>query len=458
MKPVIHKFGRRLFLQRSAWLATAPLAGSLLAAAAAGAQTATDYKCLVCIDLTGGNDQSNTVIPTSDSGYASYQAGRPTLALARDTILGLSPTGYSGEPVGLHPSLAPLIPLFASGRLALLANVGPLSYPLTKAQLDARSVPLPFQLESHSDQTQAWQSGVPDGPSATGWMGRMGDLTSTVFNPNSGVSIAMSVAGNNILQAGEETIQYQLTNNGAVKVRALEELYGSTTGGAALRTLLSSSRSHLLEKELVTTSSRSIAAEEAVSSALASSAGTLTTAFPATALGQQLRMVARMIAVRGVLSQRRQLFFVNQGGYDHHDNLIDTDNRGHAHKLGELAEAMAAFNAAMNELGIANGVTTFTTSEFGRALQHNGRGSDHGWGGHHFIMGGAVQGNRIYGQFPTVALGGPEDYRQGSLMPTTAVDQYAATLCRWFGVSSTNMPMVLPNIGRFSNHNLGFLG
>lgn len=458
MKPTVYNASRRQFLQRSAWLAAAPLAGSLLAAAAAGVRSSTDYKCLVCIDLSGGNDQSNTVIPTSNGGYASYQSGRPTLALERDSIVGLNPAGYSGEPVGLHPSLAPLQPLFAAGRLALLANVGTLAYPLTKAELEAGSVPLPFQLESHSDQAQAWQSGIPDGPSATGWMGRMGDLTSTVFNPDSGVSIAMTVGGNNILQAGEETIQYQLTNNGAVKVRALEELYGSTTGGAALRSLLSQSRGHLLENTLVATSSRSIAVEEVVSSALASSAGTLPTAFPATPLGQQLKMVARMIAVRGALSQRRQLFFVNQGGYDHHDNLIDADNRGHASKLGELADAMVAFNAAMDALGLAQEVTTFTTSEFGRALQHNGRGSDHGWGGHHFIMGGAVQGNRIYGRFPTVALGGPEDYRQGSLMPTTAVDQYAATLCRWFGVGSTDMSIVLPNIGRFSNHDLGFLG
>jgi uncharacterized protein (DUF1501 family) len=221
---------------------------------------------------------------------------------------------------------------------------------------------------------------------------------------------------------------------------------------------MTGARSHLLEGELVTTSARSLAVEEAVSGALASAAGNVTTVFPNTRIGQQLRMVARMISVRSALSQRRQLFFVNQGGYDHHDNLIDEDNRGHAHLLRELAEAMAAFNSAMNTLNIAQSVTTFTTSEFGRALQHNGRGSDHGWGGHHFIMGGAVLGNRIYGTFPTVALGGPEDYRQGSLMPTTSVDQYAATLARWFGVSATDMSTVLPNIDRFPNPNIGFLG
>jgi len=459
MKPTVHNASRRQFLQRSAWLSTAPLAGSLLAAAAVSAQSAGDYKALVCIDLGGGNDQSNTVIPISNSGYASYQQGRPTLALPRNTILPLNPTGgYTGDAVGLHPSLAPLKPLFDSGRMALLANVGPLVRPITKAELNAGSAPLPYQLESHSDQTQAWQSGLPDAPSSTGWMGRIGDVTASAFNPNSRVSIAMSIAGNNILQAGQATIQYQLTTRGAVKVNALDGLFNSQAGGTALRALMTGARSHLLEGELVTTSARSLAVEEAVSGALASAAGNVTTVFPNTRIGQQLRMVARMISVRSALSQRRQLFFVNQGGYDHHDNLIDEDNRGHAHLLRELAEAMAAFNSAMNTLNIAQSVTTFTTSEFGRALQHNGRGSDHGWGGHHFIMGGAVLGNRIYGTFPTVALGGPEDYRQGSLMPTTSVDQYAATLARWFGVSATDMSTVLPNIDRFPNPNIGFLG
>ncbi|HZF98560.1 MAG TPA: DUF1501 domain-containing protein, partial [Pseudoxanthomonas sp.] len=433
-------------------------AGSLLAAAAVSAQSAGDYKALVCIDLTGGNDQSNTVIPISNTGYASYQQGRPTLALPKNSILPLNPTGYTGDTLGLHPSLAPLKPLFDSGRIALLANVGPLAYPLTKAQLQAGTVPVPSQLESHSDQAQAWQSGLPDVPSSTGWMGRIGDVTASAFNPNSGVSIAMSIAGNNILQAGQDTIQYQLTTRGAVRVNGLDGLWGSQAGGTALRALMTGTRSHLLERELIATSARSLAAEEAVSAALASAAGNVTTVFPNTRIGQQLKMVARMISVRNALSQRRQLFFVSQGGYDHHDNLIDTDNRGHAHLLGDLAEAMVAFNSAMNALGIPQDVTTFTASEFGRALQHNGRGSDHGWGGHHFIMGGAVLGNRIYGSFPTVALGGPEDYRQGSLLPTTAVDQYAATLATWFGVSDSDMSTVLPNITRFSNLNLGFLG
>ena len=457
MTSIMHNVGRREFLKRSALLSTVPLGGALLAAAAASAQSANDYKALVCIDLSGGNDQSNTVIPLSTTGYNTYQRARPTLALRRDRILPLNPTNYSGEEVGLHPSLGKLKTLIDSGRMAILANVGPLAYPTTKEQLQAGSVPLPLQIGSHSDQMNAWQSGVPDAASETGWMGRIGDLTEGVFNPGSGVSMAMSLSGSNILQAGDRTIQYQLSTNGAVRVGALEYLYGDG-GAVAARQLMTGERSHLLEKELTAIRNRSIRSEEIVRTALVSPAGTLPSdPFPRTRIGQQLKMVARMISVRSALSQRRQVFYINQGNYDHHDNLINTDAAGHAALLRDAADAIDAFNTAMNALGAAQNVTTFTVSEFGRTLQHNGRGSDHGWGGHHFIMGGAVAGNRIYGSFPTVALGGPEDGGQGQLIPTTSVDQYAATLANWFGVSGSDMRTVLPNISRFSNINLGFL-
>ena len=460
MKSAARNINRRQFLEGVACLlSTVPLGGSLLAAAAAGAQTADDYKALVCIDLSGGNDQSNTVVPLSPGGYASYQQARPTLALKRSSLLRLNPADYSGEELGLHPSLAKLKPLFDSGRIAMLANVGTLSYPMTKAQLEAGSVPVPLQIGSHSDQMHAWQSGVPDLPVSTGWMGRIGDLTASAFNANSGVSMAMSLSGSNTLQTGVDTIQYQLSDRGAVRIEALDYLYGSDAATAAARELLTGSRGHLLERELTTIRGRSIVSESIVRGALSSAAGTLPLdPFPATRLGQQLKMVARMIAVRGPLAQRRQLFYVNQGSYDHHDNILENNEASHTGLLLQLADAMEAFNTVMEALQLTRNVTTFTVSEFGRTLQHNGRGSDHGWGGHHFIMGGAVRGNRIYGSFPTVALGGPEDARQGQLLPTTSVDQYACTLASWFGVSSSEMTTVLPNIGRFSNRNLGFLG
>lgn len=454
----IHRsLARRDFLRHASRLsavAGTPFALNLLAAGAASAQSASDHKALVCIFLAGGNDHANTVVPRSGSGYASYQQARPTLALPAASLLAINPVGYSGDPLGLHSSLSAIQPLFNQQRVALMANVGTLASPITRAQWNSGrpTVPVPHQLFSHADQQGAWQTGVPDRASQTGWQGRMGDLLASSYNSGSGVSIAMSVAGNNLMQAGNSTIQYQLTTDGAVRVHGLNGLYGSATGATAMRRLMSETRATLLEAELNKISSRAIDTESVVSNAIGSATSVGT--FPQTGLGRQLQMVARMIAARGALGQRRQMFFVQQGGYDFHDNLVADQ----ATKLRELGDAMAAFYQATAALGVANQVTTFTASDFGRALQHNGRGSDHGWGGHHFVMGGAVQGNRVYGQFPTVALNGPEDSGRGALIPTTAVDSYAATLARWFGVSASNLPLVLPNIGRFASGDLGFMG
>lgn len=451
----IHQsLARRAFLRQTAQLsavAGTPFALNLMSIGAASAQTAGDHKALVCIFLAGGNDQSNTVVPRGGE-YNSYQQARPSLALPVANLLAINPTGYSGPALGLHPSLSALQPLFNQQRVALMANVGTLTQPITRAQWNSGRplVPVPQQLFSHSDQQGAWQTGLPDRSSQTGWQGRMGDLLASAYNPNSQVSMAMSVAGNNMMQAGSSTIQYQLTTTGAVRVAG--PIPYSSLGGAAMRQLMTESRAHLLEGELNRVSSRAISSEAVVSSAL--SGVSVATTFPTTGIGRQLQMVARMIAARSALGQRRQMFFVQQGGYDFHDNLL-TDQSA---RLRELGDAMAAFYQATATLGVANQVTTFTASDFGRALQHNGRGSDHGWGGHHFVMGGAVQGNRVYGRFPTVALNGPDDSGRGSLIPTTSVDEYAGTLARWFGVSSSNLPLVLPNIGRFAARDLGFLG
>jgi uncharacterized protein (DUF1501 family) len=452
----IHRsLGRRDFLRKAAQLsaiAGTPFAINLMAMGAASAQAAGGHKALVCIFLAGGNDQSNTVVPISTDAYNAYQLGRPTLAIPAGNMLAINPTGHTGAALALHPSLSAIHPLFNQQRIALMANVGTLAQPITRAQWNNGhpSVSVPLQLFSHSDQQNAWQTGLPDRPSQTGWQGRMGDLLASAYNPGSGVSIAMSIAGNNLMQAGNSTVQYQLTTGGAVRVGG--PIPYSTVGAAAMRQLMTESRGHLLENELNRISARAISTESVVTSAL--SGVSMTSPFPATGLGRQLQMVARMIAASSALGQRRQMFFVQQGGYDFHDNLL-TDQ---ATKLRELSDAMAAFYQATVAMGVPNQVTTFTASDFGRALQHNGRGSDHGWGSHHFVMGGAVLGNRVYGKFPDVALGGAEDSGQGRLIPTTSVDEYAATLARWFGVSDANLSTVLPNLGRFATPNLGFLG
>ena len=418
----------------------------------AQAQAFGDYKALVCIFLYGGNDQSNTVIARSGEAYQSYFDARPTLARAADELLPISPAGWSGPDLGLPPELGGIHPLFASGDLAIMPNVGTLVRPATRDQIRNDSVPLPRQLFSHSDQQNSWMSGLPDRSSATGWLGRIGDAVAPLGNPDAPVSICMSVAGNNLIQAGEDTIQYQLTSSGPVRIGALDGLNSSDGAGERYRQLISADRGNLMMREYAAITRRAIAAEEAVSAALAS-APSVGTAFPENYLGGQLRMVAQMIAARDPLAQRRQIFFVSIGGWDHHDNLLE----GQAANLQVLGDAMAAFHGATVELGVSDSVTTFTASDFGRALQYNGRGSDHGWGSHHFMMGGAVRGGRVYGSWPDVALESADDIGNGRLIPTTSVDEYAAEMAQWFGVPLSELPTAIPHIGRFDRANTGFL-
>ena len=430
-----------------------PLLSPLIASGSASAQTANDYKALVCVAQFGGNDQSNSVIPRSGAAYTSYQTARPTLAIPAANILPVTPTSFSGPELGFSPSLPGLRTLFEQGRCAVMANVGPLVEPITKAQWQAGSKPVPRQLFSHSDQYSIWESGLPDRTSQSGWLGRLGDITASAFNPNSQVSISMSIAGTSLLLAGENTVQYQISSSGVDAVESLDSLYGSSTGGAALRQLLTQSRTHIMESALTAISTRTIANSDLISDALDSQPN-LNTAFPSTYLGAQARMVANMIGARSQLNQRRQIFLISSGGWDFHNTLIEDQPT----RLQELDGAISALYAATVEMGVASNVTIFTASEFGRCLQHNGRGSDHGWGGHHFVVGGAVQGRRVYGSWPTVALGGPEDSGNGALIPTTSLDQYGATLARWFGASTDQLTTVMPNLSRFSTPNLGFLG
>lgn len=448
--------GRRQFLARTAKLAAVtqtPFIMNLAGMAGASAANASDFKALVCIFLAGGNDQSNTVVPLGTAEYAAYRKSRPKVALDTTQLRPINPVGWPAGSLGLHSGLGPLRPLVNSGAVAILANVGTLVQPTNKAQWNSGSptVPVPRQLFSHADQQGAWQTGLPDRASLTGWLGRIGDLTQSAFNSGQ-ISISMSVAGNAIMMSGAQTIQFQLTTQGAIPIYALDGLYGYGAGGDAMRALLTGARANLLEAEYNRVNNRAITSEAIVASALASvnsGAG-----FPQTWMGAQLSMVSRMIAAHAALGQRRQIFFVMQGGYDFHDGL-STDQFA---RFKELGDALVAFQAANTAHGLAANVTTFTASDFGRALVPNNDGSDHGWGGHHFIMGGAVKGNRIYGTFPQVVAGGAEDAGQGRLIPTTSVDEYAATLARWFGVADSDLTTVVPNIGRFANPNLGFLG
>lgn len=425
-----------------------------------------DYKALVCLFLNGGNDANNLIVPigegpaTTPGTYAAYAAARGNLALPRTDLLPITPkTTDDGRSWALHAAVPELHALFNSGRAAFLANVGTLVYPTTRAQWQANSVPLPRQLFSHSDQQVQWQNSVPDKPSATGWGGRLADLVNA-FNTNNEISMSISIAGKNTFQVGREVSQYAVTTTGAVALAGSTATSGSDYARfQAQKDLFGQEHAALLEAAFGGISRGAISDAELLNSVLSRSPAIATT-FPNTTAGNQLRMAARLIAAAPNLGLRRQIFFVQLGGWDTHAaqlvNAAPTTGT-HANLLAQVSQAVNAFHNAIVELGCVDQVTLFTSSDFGRTFRSNGNGSDHGWGNHQFIMGGAVKGTEIYGRMPTLQISGPDDTTQGRWIPTTSVDEYAATLATWFGVSSSDLPIVLPNIGRFANPNLGFL-
>jgi len=451
---------RRAFLQRTSMLsvagAAAPWALNLAAMGEAAAATASDYKALVCVFLYGGNDYGNTLIPYDNTRYALYQGMRPTLAYALSALTPTLLTPTTALPGGIQyalaPELAPLLPLFTSNRLAVILNVGTLVQPTTKAQYAAKSVPLPPKLFSHNDQQSVWQSSAPEG-ATSGWGGRMGDL----FEAGNGNATftCVNVSSNAVFLSGHTAVQYQVSPSGPVALNGVNTpLFGSATCSAALHSLVTAPRTHLFENEYTRVMSRSLVAGDALTSALAGGPA-IGTVFPTgNGLADQLKLVARMISTSSEVGAKRQVFFVSLGGFDNHDGLASI----HPGLLTSVADAMSAFYNATVELGVANQVTSFTASDFGRTLTAN-NGSDHGWGSMHFTLGGAVNGGRYYGSAPIVANDGPDDVGQGRLLPSTSVDQYAATLGRWFGISDTDLLTVLPNLAHWnaSQRTLGFV-
>ena len=456
---------RRAFLRQASSLSAAgiaaPWALNLAALGEAAAATAADYKALVCVFLYGGNDYANTLVPYDTASHALYQAQRPTLAYARSALDAtvLNPTappldaGGFARQYALAPELAPLLPIFNAGRLGALLNVGTLIQPTSKAQYSAKAVPLPPKLFSHNDQQSVWQSSAPEG-ATSGWGGRMGDLF--MAGNGNATFTCVNVSGNAVYLSGGSAVQYQVSSGGSVPLNALRSpLFGSSAASSALRTLITQPRTHLLEAEHTRVMQRSIDADAVLTGALAGGPA-IATPFPAgNALAAQLQMVARMISVADAIGAKRQVFFVSLGGFDNHDGLLTI----HPGLLTTVADALSAFYSATIELGVAAQVTSFTASDFGRTLAGNNDGSDHGWGSMHFILGGAVKGQRFYGTPPAVANNGPDDVGQGRLLPTTSVDQLAATLGKWFGISDANLLTVLPNLANYnvSARDLGFL-
>ena len=451
---------RRAFLQSAGQLSltgvAAPWALNLAAMAEASAQTASDYKALVCVFLYGANDHGNTLPPYDAATHANYVSIRGSLATARANLAATALTPSVALPgdrqMALAPELAPLKTLFDAGRMGVLLNVGTLIQPTTLAQYNARSVPLPPKLFSHNDQQSVWQSSLPEG-ATSGWGGRVGDL----FQSGNGKSTftCVNVSGNAVFMSGRDAVQYQVSTAGSVALRGIQSpLYGSQACSDALRAITTASRSHLMEAEHTRVMARAIDANTSLSAALATTPALTTPFDAANPLATQLQMVARMIAARSALGAKRQVFFVSLGGFDLHDFLVAQ----HPGLLTNVGGAIKSFYDATVELGVANQVTTFTGSDFGRTLTSNGDGSDHGWGSHQFLVGGAVRGGRFHGQLPAFSVNGPDDVGQGRLLPTTSVDQLAATLATWMGVSNSNLPLVVPNIGNYTLRDLGLFG
>ena len=462
---------RRAFLRRTGQLAMTgtalPLALNLAAMGEAAAFNATDYKALVCVFLYGGNDYANTVVTYDDPSYNIYHAVRgggagqsaSGIALGKASLATtlLKPTTAlpGGRQYALHPAMTGLAGLFNAGHAAVQLNVGPLRVPLTRAQYAGSNrtlYPLPPKLFSHNDQQSIWQSSSPEGASV-GWGGNIGDLALAPNGTNS-LFTCISVTGNAAFLPGDAALAYQMGLNGAVKINALTDLYGSPDASTVMSQIIQQTRSHMLEKEYNRVTKRAITAGNTVGNALAPFPATNApfNAFPASNnLADQLKVVARMIAARTSLGLKRQVFFVSLSGFDLHDNLIAQQSG----QLGMVSSAMTAFYNATVALGVANQVTTFTASDFGRTLTSNGDGSDHGWGGHHFMVGGAVKGKAFYGEAPPVSVGNTSAAQdqwhvgQGRLLPRTSVDQYAATLAKWFGVADTELAGILPNLKNF---------
>jgi uncharacterized protein (DUF1501 family) len=453
---------RRQFLKTASLMsiagAASPFALNLASISAASAQTLPGYRAIVCLFLNGGNDHANTLIPYDQPSYNEYLAARDTIAIPRDAQLTANATGpvasQGGREFAFHPALTAFKTHWDQNRLAVVANAGPLIVPTTKTQYNNRSVPLPPKLFSHNDQVSAWQADRArgEGP-GLGWGGTLGDL---LMSQNSNALFTcISASGNAVFLSGQNVIQYRVSSSGAIAIRGVTDttLYGSAAATAAYRSLITSTPANMIENELGVVTNRSITANETLRTALPA-ASTLIPAIPANnGLAAQLSVVARIIAARGALGTSRQVFFVSLGGFDNHDVLLTQ----HAAQLTQLNAAVTAFYAWLTQAGVQNDVTIFTGSDFGRTLTSNGDGSDHGWGSHHFVLGGAVLGHEVYGTFPPTAFGTSVDIGQGNTIPGVAVDQYAATFARWLGVSDTDVPLVLPNVGNYPSRYLAFL-
>jgi uncharacterized protein (DUF1501 family) len=418
------------------------------------AQSSANYRALVCVFLFGGNDSNNTVIPMDDTSYQAYTSIRGSLALSASE---LTPTVYSvsNAPFAFHGKLAEVASMFSSKELAVVANTGSLVQPLTRSQYQGSQAPIPLNLFSHSDQQLQWQTSIAQGNSPTGWAGRAADYLNSQKVNSSNFPAFLSVAGNSLEGQGVATQPVAIAPGQSLTLKGFSSSAASRGRLNALTTLLTSDTGLSLAQAANNTMANSIADAAALEAALAKTTP-LKTQFPTTSLGAQLQQVAQVMQVQSYLGMSRQIFFCSLGGFDTHAGELETHNNLYP----QLSQALAAFYAATEELGMAQNVTTFTESDFSRTFQPTTTdGSDHAWGSHHLVLGGAVKGGQIYGQFPTFELSGPNDADvRGRWIPTTSIDQYGATLCSWFGIPDRALATVFPNLANFASQRLGIFG
>ncbi len=405
-----------------------------------------DYKALVCIMLRGGNDAFNMLIPHTDTHYSDYALQRSNLAIDRSDLLTLDPLNYNDKTLALHPSMPKIKSLFDSEKMAFVCNVGTLIQPMSKNDV-INGGQLPSGLFSHSDQAHHWQTSVPQSNSATGWAGRMADLVMSA-NSNDQISMNISLAGKNVFQLGNDASEYSIrsTGNGSIGISGYQ-------GNSLFDQLRTSLVDSLMEKQYQDIFKQSYAdivqssqnAHSLFSSAIENS--DITTEFSDTGISQDLKMVALTIQVREQLGMKRQTFFVQFDGWDHHDDLVELQED----MLKELDDALFEFQSALEEMGIDENVCTFTISDFGRTLGSNGNGSDHAWAGHVMAMGSSVKGRDIYGRYPDLRSSDALFLDGGVILPNISTDEYFAELALWFGVSPTDLAYIFPNIGNFYN-------
>ena len=442
-----------------------------------------DYRALVCVFMQGGNDGNNMIIPNHGdagvSGYAAYAAARNTqgLALAQNSLLPISVPRMNNLTYGLHPAFGTVAggvnggihELWGQGKMAVVANAGTLVAPMTRAQYQTNQVRRPFQLFSHSDQVSQFQAGRSDTPSFTGWGGRISDRRTAPDNPGGLVPMITSISGAQLFTAGQTTLPLAIANAGTSLAGVLNpQGFNTTTASQARRAAFDQLRAQNLDSNYIKAAShitdQAIAANRAFSTFQE-----VTAPFPNSSIGNQLKQVARLIKKRADLSVNRQIFYVQLGSFDTHNSQVNIQST----LLAQFSQAVRAFYDEMVAQGISDKVTTFTLSDFSRTFNPAGSGAtvgtDHAWANHLMVFGGAVSGSDFYGAnttngtpFPTLTMNGPDDADNGTgargrWIPTTSVEQYAATLARWYGLADAETPVVFPNLRNFASGNLGFM-